>query len=747
MTDSNTADFTEKLQERRSPIASIELAVCVLVALVCLVGPWMVPRPIGDLYVGLAAGRDAFAGKLGQPDEWSFTTEGRVWINQNWGTHLVQFLAWTAGQEHGLLVLKALMIMAAAGGVALAARQRGARTSIAILVGGAVLAASWRFVDLRPNLTQLMAVPIMLWLLYRSGKKPHRIWLAMVWLWLWSNSHGSFIFGLGMMGLWMLCGVIAAVFEDGIRAGLRKTWPLIAATGGALLLASFANPFFIENITHPFLVGREAEWRSVSEWHPIFTQGFASPVEFFVVLSVLAGVVCARSIIESLMDRKPLTLEAASKVLFVFAMAIAMIVMGIIHLPKIDSRMVGVKGPIEWFTIVCGVVAIILVISAGLTISRLISGRRQFAKPKASQIGVEIFEIIIVALTFVMAVKARRFLPLATIVSGTIVAVQLSALLRLGGPKLRWLGLPVGLAVLIPASMLVNNIMPDYDRKNPTRPTGTVFQRMHRVNSDYCNKAVEFINANEISGRAYGDWRWEGFIRWKAPQVQTFIGGRAQQVHDIKIYKLKNMIEDTRSPYTAQILADFRVQLIVLPRSHMGWLWKLVYSPQSMWTFLYCDGDDIILANGSDPQARALIQQAPGGGLTFPDPDAGALSYAMLLSSRSVKASPQQMLDSIIKANQLRPTAIAYETLGRLYGLDKFNFSMVPYLEQEVTRLEKLYAKADVEDTMRILKCRLAITFTLANIFNDLGNAVEGEKYAAEFYKVKNERDTIAAKW
>ncbi len=135
------------------------------------------------------------------------------------------------------------------------------------------------------------------------------------------------------------------------------------------------------------------------------------------------------------------------------------------------------------------------------------------------------------------------------------------------------------------------------------------------------------------------------------------------------------------------------------------------------------------------------------GGLSYPDSAAGALSYAMLLSSRSVKASPQQILDSIIKANQLRPTAIAYETLGRLYGLDKLNSSMVPYLEHEVTRLEKLYAEAGVEETMRILKCRRVITITLVNIFKDFGNAAEAEKYAAEFYKVKNERNTIAAKW
>jgi hypothetical protein len=68
------------------------LAVCVL--LLALV--WAEPRPNDDLFIALAGGRDALAGHLGHPDDWSYTTEGRVWVNQNWASDVLFYLVHTA---------------------------------------------------------------------------------------------------------------------------------------------------------------------------------------------------------------------------------------------------------------------------------------------------------------------------------------------------------------------------------------------------------------------------------------------------------------------------------------------------------------------------------------------------------------------------------------------------------------------------------------------------------------------------
>ncbi len=82
-----------------------QVVVGALAAAVLIGSVWLVPRPIGDMYVALAGGRDALAGKLGTPDTWSFmnidpaTGRNQVWINQNWGTHVVYYLTYCVWQR------------------------------------------------------------------------------------------------------------------------------------------------------------------------------------------------------------------------------------------------------------------------------------------------------------------------------------------------------------------------------------------------------------------------------------------------------------------------------------------------------------------------------------------------------------------------------------------------------------------------------------------------------------------------
>ena len=56
-----------------------------VILLLLIAAVWSIPRTVSDLNISLAAGRDVLAGKLNTPDDWSFSTNGNVWINQNWG--------------------------------------------------------------------------------------------------------------------------------------------------------------------------------------------------------------------------------------------------------------------------------------------------------------------------------------------------------------------------------------------------------------------------------------------------------------------------------------------------------------------------------------------------------------------------------------------------------------------------------------------------------------------------------------
>src|SRR5215831_19100513 len=94
--------------------------------LLALAAAWAIPRPLGDLYLALAGGRDVLAGKLGRPDDWAFTTQGHVWVNSSWGADLFFALVYRVGGEWGLLCLKALLLSGLGFLVVAAARVRGA---------------------------------------------------------------------------------------------------------------------------------------------------------------------------------------------------------------------------------------------------------------------------------------------------------------------------------------------------------------------------------------------------------------------------------------------------------------------------------------------------------------------------------------------------------------------------------------------------------------------------------------------
>ncbi len=262
---------------------------------------WALPRPVDDLFVALAGGRDILAGRLGQPDDWAFTTHGRVWLDQNWGTHALLYLAYSALGESGLLIQKALMLVGTAGFLVLACRSRGIRFPAALLVAGAAIAAGRSYIDLRPNLTSIALTPLLLWMLYRTYSRRHGAWAATLVVWLWSNAHGGFVLGIALMALWTASCALETI-RDAAPGRSRlwdRIWPLLAATGAAVLVAAVANPFGIANITHPLVVAREPIWRQIDEWRPLLASSatpFGTEWEFLIVVALWLGALLARTL-------------------------------------------------------------------------------------------------------------------------------------------------------------------------------------------------------------------------------------------------------------------------------------------------------------------------------------------------------------------------------------------------------------------------------------------------------------------
>ncbi|MBI3767825.1 MAG: hypothetical protein HY271_04925 [Deltaproteobacteria bacterium] len=308
------------------------LAVLTTVLILAIV--WAQPQPSGDLYIALAGGREILAGRLGTPDDWAFTTGGRVWLDQNWGAHLLLYGTHAVFGDAGLLVLKALLLVAVLAGLAWACRERGVDPLLALVVAAGAVGACRSYLELRPNLVSLALAPLFLWALERTRAAPGRVWLVVAIVALWANVHGGFTLALVLLILWTGAVLMAQARRDGMTAACRRAAPLFAATVTAVALAALATPFPIANLTHPLVVAESPLWQTVAEWEPVFgatPNAFGTIWEFLLFVGILAGVTLLRAVaalrsgrraVERAPDALAMTLFDACSAVLLVAMAV-----------------------------------------------------------------------------------------------------------------------------------------------------------------------------------------------------------------------------------------------------------------------------------------------------------------------------------------------------------------------------------------------------------------------------------------
>ena len=259
---------------RRAP--SLE---SLFVATFALLGLRLGLRALGDnsLFVHLRTGLDLVeTWSVPRRDPYSFTAAGDPWVVQSWLASLLYGLAEGLGGFPLVRLLHGAIYAAVAGLLATLARTgapaRTALTSVLVIGLGVVY---W---SPRPLAFGILGLALTVWVV--ESRRPW--WLLIPVVWIWVNTHGSFVLGLG----WLVLVAIGQWLDDG-RRGRPAILPWLGGFLAGLVVACL-NPLGPRLLLFPFtVVDRRSAFGHVVEWR---SPSFQSP-QGLLTLVCLVGIV------------------------------------------------------------------------------------------------------------------------------------------------------------------------------------------------------------------------------------------------------------------------------------------------------------------------------------------------------------------------------------------------------------------------------------------------------------------------
>lgn len=683
--------FAADQQHHSPPLSGFGGRAALLISLAALLVSlgyvFLVPSPTGDTFMTLAGGRDVADGKLAQPDDWSFNTDGRIWINQSWGTGLLFYGLWQSLGYFGLVAYKAVSIAVIGLFTMLGCRQLKVTYPFAILAAAFTLVAASSFINIRANLMGLAMLAMLIWLLYLSHGHSHRIWWAAGLLTLWAHMHGSFFFGIAVLGLWAVLQIGVARWAGGQLADPKPVWPFPVAVVLALVLAT-ASPFGITNLTQPLSLMdlwvdepwplENIEMMPLLADHPS-VQTLPGLPWYLLLLGLLAAPLIAQLLGPRHQLPRVSTLESGVRIKWAFTLALAAVTI----VMAFQARRF----------VVISLIASAPLLAFGL--QRLMTHRR-YAWPTALTI-IGTASCGILWQQFSSAPEGAQ----ANLLAGTPVEAQRTiwttaafviAFLPMvwcwltdlrgnqgnrGGrddqaaapdhnrssnwiarlrPRPAWAVTALALMMLLAAAAQMRQQLPIDQADGPLYPSDDLFGRLVVI-ANFPEQAARFLNDNDVQGNALNSWQWEGFLYWHRPQVKLMLGGRSRQVYtatDVRQTQLANGAKDV------SVYDDLGIDLIVTDyREPLAT--RLFSEPQSPWQIIYFDGLAVIAARAGDPESEQLIRRFNAGTLTYPSEQAKAYSIAAARLALSSASSYDQIHGALVAATEIHPMPLLYQ--------------------------------------------------------------------------------------
>jgi hypothetical protein len=218
--------------------------------------------PAVDLAYHLRAGESILAtGSIPTVDTYTFTASGERWLDQNWGAQAILALVVRIAGWTGLAILRAALVGLTFGLILAACRRLGAgdRTA-AMLTLGAFVVSSFTLA-LRPQLFGIAIFAAILLLATYRRDRPRLLWLAVPLILVWANIHGSFVLGIGLLGLVWIADV-----ADRVPGRARH---LALGVAGASAVAATLNPAGLELWRYAVGIATSSTITNrITEWQP-----------------------------------------------------------------------------------------------------------------------------------------------------------------------------------------------------------------------------------------------------------------------------------------------------------------------------------------------------------------------------------------------------------------------------------------------------------------------------------------------
>jgi hypothetical protein len=288
-----------------SPLARILVRILLLgtlVAFALYAGSEQVTA--ADTWWTLAVGRYIVEHHVVPDHEvFSYTYEGAPWFNQEWLSQVLYFELFRVWGGLALALFKFAAVLVAFGLATWIGWRRSGSLLFATGVAVAAVFVCRPFLDIRAQLFLFLGALTVMAILetYRHGARAWTLGLLPIVMLLWVNLHFSFVYGLGLLGLFAGSETLKSMagLPEAPMPRSRVLWLWAALIGAGL--ACLANPWHLQALTLPFvMLGHEGGRSEIIEWVPpvLFREDYLNPAffgYFFVgqVLLAVAATACA----------------------------------------------------------------------------------------------------------------------------------------------------------------------------------------------------------------------------------------------------------------------------------------------------------------------------------------------------------------------------------------------------------------------------------------------------------------------